>query len=131
MNKFRGVKLASFSVALLLLVGCSTTGTQALKNETSATISGKIQEGKTTKGDVYAVLGQPTTMSFTDSGLEILTYDYVRYTPMARNFIPYNFFSLGQKGKKKQLVILLDKEGVVQKFEMHESDVETRAGLLE
>lgn len=127
----RAVRLAGVSVALVLVVGCSTTGTQALKDETSATISGKIQEGKTTKDEIYTVLGQPTGVSFTDSGLEILTYDYVRYTPMARNFIPYNFFSLGQKGKKKQLVILFDAKGVVQKFTMNESNVENRAGLME
>ena len=131
MNTIRGVKLAGLCVALLLFAGCSTTGTQALKDETPDTISSKIQEGKTTKEEIYAVLGQPTNVSYTDSGSQILTYDYVRYTPMARNFIPYNFFSLGQKGKKKELVILLDEAGVVKKFEMNESDVEKRSGLLE
>ena len=115
----------------VFLVACSTTGNQVLKKETSETIAEKMKEGVTTKQEIIEYLGNPIQTSFTDGGLEVLTYEYTRFTPKARNFIPYNFFSLGQDGKKKELVILLDENGVIKKLVMNESDVETRSGLFE
>lgn len=77
------------------------------------------------------MLGDPVSISFTENGLEILTYEYARFTPKARNFIPYNFFWLGSDGRKKVLVVLLDEGGLIKKAVLNESDVETKAGVFE
>ena len=130
------MKLNIFRILLIICVsaffiGCSSTGNQLLKEETSETIAEKMKEGVTTKQEVVDYLGAPMETSFTDGGLEILTYEYTRFTPKARNFIPYNFFSLGQDGKRKELVILFDENGIIKKAVMNESEVENRSGLFE
>ena len=113
------------------MFGCSTDGTRALKDESHATIHAKIKEGITTKDQIIIALGTPTNTSFTENGLEILKYQYTRYTPKLRNFIPYNFFSHGQDGKSKEVVILLDENNIVKKLVMNEANVERRVGIIE
>ena len=113
------------------LKSCSTDGTRALKDESHASIHAKIQEGTTTKNQVILALGTPSDTSFTDTGQEILKYEFTRYTPKLRNFIPYNFFSLGQNGDRKEVVILLDDKGIVKKLVMNEAKVEKRFGIVE
>ena len=116
---------------LSLCYSCSTDGTRALKDESHASIHAKIQEGITTKNQVIINFGTPSETSFTDNGQEILKYEFTRYTPKLRNFIPYNFFSHGQNGKKKEVVILLDNKGIVKKLVMNEANVERRFGIIE
>lgn len=119
---------------ILVIIGisaCTTTGNQALKNETQESIAAKFQEGTTTKAEIVSALGAPTETSFTDGGLEVLRYEFTRFTPKARNFIPYNFFSVGSDGKKKELVVLFDENNVVKKLVMNESKVETLSGIAE
>lgn len=65
-NKIALVFLLSFS-----LIGCATSGNQALKSETETSVSTKIIEGKSTKLDVKAYFGSPDNVSFTDGGKEI------------------------------------------------------------
>ena len=120
--------IISFS---FILLGCSTDGTRALKDESHASIHAKIQEGITTKNQVILALGTPSDTSFTETGQEILKYEFTRYTPKLRNFIPYNFFSLGQNGDRKEVVILLDDKGIVKKLVMNEAKVEKRFGIVE
>tara|TARA_B100001939_G_C16530940_1_gene442062 strand:- start:7 stop:384 length:378 start_codon:yes stop_codon:yes gene_type:complete len=125
------MKLLHAIILLFIMFGCSTDGTRALKDESHATIHAKIKEGITTKDQIIIALGTPTNTSFTENGLEILKYQYTRYTPKLRNFIPYNFFSHGQDGKSKEVVILLDENNIVKKLVMNEANVERRVGIIE
>ena len=120
-----------FITAIIVLSACTTTGNQALKNETQQSIATKFQKGVSTKGEIISALGAPTETSFTSGGLEILRYEFARFTPKARNFIPYNFISVGSDGKKKELVVLLDENSLVKKLVMNESDIETLSGMAE
>ena len=115
--------------AIIVLSACTTTGNQALKNETQQSIAAKFQKGVSTKGEIISALGAPTETSFTSEGLEILRYEFARFK--ARNFIPYNFISVGSDGKKKELVVLLDENSLVKKLVMNESDIETLSGMAE
>lgn len=49
---------------------------------------------------------------------------------MARNFIPYNFFSLGEI-QTKELVILFDSKGIVSNYTFRETANQSKAGLAE
>lgn len=115
----------------VLIVGCSTTGNKALKEETQESIAEKFEEGVTHKDEVINTLGSPTETTFTDGGLVVMKYEFTRLTPRAQNFIPYNFFSLVSDGKKKELVILLDENNIVKRISMTESEFERRAGIAE
>ena len=125
------MKISVIVTFSFILLGCSTDGTRALKDESHASIHAKIQEGVTTKNQVILSLGTPSDTSFTETGQEILKYEFTRYTPKLRNFIPYNFFSLGQNGDRKEVVILLDERGIVKKLVMNEAKVEKRFGIVE
>jgi outer membrane protein assembly factor BamE (lipoprotein component of BamABCDE complex) len=125
------VKILHSFILIFFSVSCSTDGTRSLKDESHATIHAKIKEGVTTKDQIIIALGTPTDTSFTENGLEILKYEYTRYTPKLRNFIPYNFFSHGQDGKSKEVVILLDEKNIVKKLVMNEAKVERRIGIIE
>lgn len=77
------------------------------------------------------MLGEPDSILFSENGLEILIYEYVRFTPKARNFIPFNFFSLGSDVKKKTLVVLMNENDIVKKIALSESDTENKVGFFQ
>jgi outer membrane protein assembly factor BamE (lipoprotein component of BamABCDE complex) len=116
---------------LFLMTGCVSIGNQAIKNETQQTIQSKIVEGKTTKEQVRAALGEATSVSFTDSGNEIWTYTYTHSSPKAQDFIPIvNIFTQGSDQTTKQLIVMFDKNEVVSKYTMRTSQNEVHAGLF-
>jgi outer membrane protein assembly factor BamE (lipoprotein component of BamABCDE complex) len=123
-KSFAGVALVA------LLAGCATSGNEKLKEHTQSSISQKITEGKTTKNEVTAALGQPAAISFTDAGNEIWTYKHARATPQAQNFIPLvGLISSGADVKTKELVIMFNKDDVVSKYTMREADEVVKRGL--
>lgn len=117
--------------AALLLTGCAGAGSSALRNETEASVSTKITEGKTTKNEVRAVFGSPKKTDFTDSGLEVWRYEFENLSADAVNFIPVvNWFGSSASGKKKELVVLFDKSNIVNRYSMSESDVTRKTGIF-
>jgi outer membrane protein assembly factor BamE (lipoprotein component of BamABCDE complex) len=118
-------------VGACLISACSSSGNMKLQHENQTSIAQKIKQGTTTKQQVYAMLGAPVETTFTDKGQEIAKYEFTRMTPTARNFIPYNFFSQVNNGKRKELVILFDNKDLVKKFVMNESELQKRRGIAE
>lgn len=118
-------------IALIaLLAGCATSGNEKLKDHTQSSISQQITEGKTTKSQVTSALGQPVSVSFTDAGNEIWTYRYARATPQARNFIPFaRLVSSAADVKTKELVIMFNKDDVVAKYTLRETEEVIKSGL--
>lgn len=125
------LKLAISSGLVLLATGCASVGNERMRDQTQASVSQKIAEGKTTRQEVRDALGEATTVSFTDSGNEIWTYKHARATPKAQNFIPVvNLFSRGADVKTKELVVLFDKQGIVTRYTMRETADELKHGLV-
>lgn len=124
-------KLLIVAGVAVLAAGCASGGNTRLRDQTQESVSQQITEGKTSKSDVKKVMGDASTVSFTDSGNEIWTYKYARATPKAQNFIPVvNLFSRGADLKAKELVILFDKEGLVTRYTMRETTDELKQGLI-
>ena len=96
----------------LLMTGCVTSGNVAMKEQTQQ-------------------FGSADAVSFTDSGNEVWTYRHSKSKPMARNFIPYNFFSLGDNTKTKELVILFDTKGVVTNYTFRETANQSKYGVMQ
>ena len=115
----------------LLVTGCVSTGNVAMKEQNQQTVEQAIIKGKTNKQEVSDRFGSADSISFTDSGNEIWTYRHTRSKPMARNFIPYNFFSLGENIQTKELVILFDSKGIVSNYTFRETANQSKAGLAE
>jgi outer membrane protein assembly factor BamE (lipoprotein component of BamABCDE complex) len=124
-------KLIVTLVSVALLAGCATAGNERMKDQSQASIQEQIVEGKSTKSQVQNVLGSATSVSFTDGGSEVWTFKWSRATPQARNFIPVvSAFSRGIDVKTKELVVMFDKSGVVQRYTMRESNDVVNRGLI-
>ena len=125
----RGVVIAA--VLMMGLAGCATSGVQQLENETQQSLGGKLEVGKTTKSEVLVIMGAPTHTTFTDSGLEVISYEFKNSTPRWRNFIPYNVLSQVHDSTRKQLTVLFAEDGTVQRYVLNEAETEERWGILE
>lgn len=114
-------------ILCLVLTSCSTTsGKRMLKNETTGTLQNKIFEGKTTKAEIREVWGPPNETSFTDNGSEIYRYELTELQAKAVNYVPVaNWFAYGYTGTKKSLTILFDKNNVVTRYTLDQSEVNT------
>lgn len=127
--KISHVLIGSF-LTVTLLGGCASTGNRVLKSETEKTVSTKLQQGKSTKTQVKKLYGDPTTTSFTDAGNEVWKYTFEDVTGDAVNYIPVvNWFGSSFSGSKKELTILFDKDDIVQRFSMVDSDVKRKSGV--
>ena len=122
--------LVALAAGSMVLGGCVSAGNQSIKNETNETIGSKLKEGMTMT-EVRQNLGDPFSTSYTDGGNSIWNYEFTDAQMTAQSFIPVvSMFSSGTKGKKKQLVILFDADDKVQKFNMSDSDYETKSGII-
>ena len=116
---------------VLALLGCASVGNETLRTETESTVKTKMVEGKTTKQEVRAMFGSPLKTTFTDSGLEIWTYEFSKVSADGISYIPIvNLFGATSSGIKKELVVLFDKNGIIQRFSMSESDVRHKTGVF-
>ena len=76
----------------------------------------KIEEGKSTKADVRALVGDPTKVNFDTSKNEIWEYVYTKASAKPASFIPIiGIFAGGADMIGNTLTILFDKNGVVEK----------------
>lgn len=124
-------KIVPVFLAAAMIAGCASVGNEQLRNETEISIQGKIVEGKTTKSEIRSIFGSPLKTSFTDGGLEIAMYEFTNVSADAISYVPIvNLFGASASGKKKELVILFDKSGVVQRYSMSESEVKQKTGLF-
>lgn len=115
-----------------LLAGCATAGNEHLKGVSQQSVSQTIAEGKTTKADVAAAFGSANKVSFTDSGLEIWSYEYAHATPKVINFVPVaNLFAHGADVAKKTLTVLFDDKGIVKKYTFAETNDVVKGGIAQ
>lgn len=77
-----------FFIFTFLIAGCSTSGNQHLKNETSQSLQSKIIKNKTTKSEITASLGEPDTRTTLDDGNEEWMYTMDNNQFDATTFIP-------------------------------------------
>ena len=124
-------KIVSIIFITAFAAGCASVGNEQLRNETEKSIEGKIVEGTTTKAQIRSTFGSPLKTSFTDGGLEVATYELTNVSAVAISYVPIvNLFGASASGKKKELVVLFDKKGVVQRYSMSESEVKQKTGLF-
>lgn len=115
-----------------ILVGCVSTGNEALKNETEASVEQKLTEGQTKKSEVKKMFGSPMSTSFTSAGDEMWSYQFSKMQADAINFVPYvGLFGSSASGEQKQMVVLFDKRDVVKRYSMTSSDVTAKTGLFQ
>ncbi|MGC6096841.1 hypothetical protein [Citrobacter portucalensis] len=128
MNKFI---TTSFFISTLLISGCSTSGNQHLKNETSQSLQSKVIKNKTTKSEIITALGEPETKTTLDSGNEEWTYSMDNNQFDATTFIPVvGLLTGGSQTQAKTLEIEFKGE-TVSKWSFSENKSRMNTGLIQ
>ena len=114
------------ALVCMVLVGCATTGTKIDQSKI-----GQIKEGVTTKEEVITLMGKPFMQNLTSDGKIIMMYQYAKVKNRAANFIPVvNVLSGGMDMKQQILQVLIDKNGVVEKYIFTDTDSPINSGVL-
>lgn len=127
------LSICKILVAILLpftLAACANSGNKVLSEETSQSISTKITKGDA-KSKVRGTFGDPTEVTFSDSGAEVWKYVYARSHAKATNFIPIvNMVNSGAVGTKKLLVVRFGTHEKVTHYTFSENPFETNVGMI-
>ena len=108
------------------LVGCATTGTRIEQDKVK-----QIKEGITTQEEVIALMGKPFMQNLTSDKKVIMMYQYAKVKNRATNFIPVvNILAGGMDMKQQILQILINENGVVEKYIFTDSNSPINSGLL-
>jgi outer membrane protein assembly factor BamE (lipoprotein component of BamABCDE complex) len=108
------------------LVGCATTGTKIEQDKVK-----QIKEGITTQEEVIALMGKPFMQNLTSDKKVIMMYQYAKVKNRASNFIPVvNVFAGGMDMKQQILQILINENGIVEKYIFTDSNSPINSGLL-
>ena len=120
--------IISIAVATSLFCGCAVkSGNEKLEDSSSASINEFIKKDITTKEEVKAKLGEPSSVDITSIG-EKWQYEHIRNLV---NFVPLvNWFVAGTNDTKKTLVILFDGD-IVKNYSVAVAEGETKGGLLQ
>jgi outer membrane protein assembly factor BamE (lipoprotein component of BamABCDE complex) len=122
--------VSAFSVCLAL-AGCASVGNERIADATHESVSAQLVKGKTTQDEVRRFYGDPIKTSFTDSGNESWEYEFTRLESKPTNFIPYvNLIHSGAEGDKKSIVILFNKNKVIQQYTVSSSRIDVSQGLI-
>lgn len=122
--------VTSFFIAIFSISGCSTSGNQKLKNETSQSLQSKIIKNKTTKTELLTKLGEPDTRTTLDDGNEQWRYFMYNNQSNATTFIPViGLFTGGSQTQSKTLEIDFKGE-TVSKWTFSTDNNNTKTGVL-
>lgn len=106
-------KIALVITISIFFLGCASAGNKQIAD--TGTVA-KIEEGKSTKADVRALVGEPTKVKFRDDKTEVWEYVYKRGQVRPATFVPVvGWFAGGMDVTGSTLSILFNKDNIVQK----------------
>lgn len=109
-----GLKLAALA-ALVLSCACVTTGTKAVTDK--QLVSG-LEAGKSTRADVFTLLGNPAQVSYPKEGEEVWKYYYITEYPRLPELLPILYiFVDGFNQRSQVLTVTFNKDGKVNNVE--------------
>lgn len=116
---------------MLVLSGCvGDSGNTKLAKTNHETINSTFVKGRTTQQEVKDMFGDPDDTDIMMDGKVKWTYQHIKRSAMARNFIPVvNWMSSGTNDTTKKLVMVF-KNGILEDYSTSTSKGETKAGLM-
>ena len=121
------MKLRPLMLALVVLssvAGCTTAGNGEMKLLTQRAAEQLLVPGKTTRAEVAQQLGEGLSLRF-DSGYEVWEYEFAHGIPRFVDYVPYiGHLSRHVRREGKEVRILFDPAGVVQKYLVLDIDVD-------
>ena len=131
MTSIRKAVFAALIAMCISMPACVSSGNKSLKEHTVESLAGILVPG-TSQASVTEALGDPLSVTYTDSGREIWFYELVQGKMTAQSFIPVvSMFSRGVEGRKKLLVILYDMDERVDRYNLSDSAYESKTGIME
>ena len=113
-------------VALAIgLSGCAATGVQVKHTQLE-----QFKQGETTRDEVVATLGAPTTTMRNADGTSTLLYTYAEYKTRPQSFIPYlGMFIGGADSRSTNVSLTFDQAGKLLTYSTQESEYGTGMGV--
>ena len=102
-------KLLCIGVAILV-AACAQVGNKEIKS--GDTVS-RIHAGETKKAEVRSLVGEPTKITFTDTGEEVWDYSFESYTANPGQFIPFFGALVPGEVDEHSLTVRFRPDGVV------------------
>lgn len=128
MNRFM---IPVFFISSFLISGCSTSGNQHLKKETSQSLQSKIIKNKTTKSEIITTLGEPETRTTLDSGNEEWIYSMDNNQFDTTTFIPVIGLLTGGSQRQAKTLEIEFKGETVSKWSFSENKSRMNTGLTQ
>lgn len=123
-------QIISISVCTVLLgvTGCASVGNASVSNESQQSVAQKVTTGKTTKNEVRAMYGEPTSTSSGSGGTESWTYSYSDTKGDPKKFIPLVgiFIADSDKLKVRVLEFTFNKNGTVAAYNFTNQNTEIK-----
>ncbi|HBY7768465.1 TPA: hypothetical protein MI729_002913 [Klebsiella aerogenes] len=128
MNRF---VISVFFTSSFLISGCSTSGNQHLKKETSQSLQSKIIKNKTTKSEIITALGEPETRTTLESGNEEWIYSMDNNQFDTTTFIPVIGLLTGGSQTQAKTLEIEFKGQTVSKWSFSENKSRMNTGLIQ
>lgn len=123
MKKRTGKTASLIPLVVYIVYGCATSGHEQVKEQRRTTIQQELTEGKSTKAEILAAMGNADRIRFGTGGTETWIYEWAASKPATRTFNPMaGQLDRSADGKKKDLVVTFDRKGVVSRFSMNVSE---------
>ena len=113
-----GLVSTGLLLSLALLGGCAqNSGNQVFGGTEENKLPEILVKGVTTKAEVKAKFGDPCDVDLDNNNCEKWTYTHIRATAKVENFLPVvSLFRSGQDYTNRKLVILFNKDDVLEKY---------------
>ncbi|WP_322997957.1 outer membrane protein assembly factor BamE domain-containing protein [Castellaniella sp.] len=119
------MKLLTALISTFILSACAATGVKVTDDQLS-----QFHEGQTTKQEVIAALGQPTTTMRNADGTTMVMYTYSEARTRASTFIPIvGAFAGGVDSRASTAVLTFDQNGVLKSTSTSASQYGTATGI--
>ncbi|EOV4131568.1 hypothetical protein ACONXG_003085 [Yersinia enterocolitica] len=127
MNK---IIIALLSFTIFIVSGCSSSGNQALKNESQASLQTKLVKNKTTKSDVVRAFGSPTSVTSKNDGGDIYLYEMNNGKINPLTYVPVvGFFAGNTTTESRTLSITFNKNDTVNTWSFSSEDRKSENGI--
>jgi hypothetical protein len=116
-------------ISALVLTSCADSVNKNFKDNDNKQISDMLVKGRTTKGEVKSLFGQPTDIDFDNDNREKWTYSYAEAGKNPLNYLPPVSMLFGQKGKVRKMVIVFNND-VVYEYALSTDNERIKKGIL-
>jgi hypothetical protein len=122
----------ALAFALFSMSGCATkVGTSQLSSLSSKKIKAFIQDGKTTKKEIFKRFGNSYHLKEDNQGREKWVYKLTKRVAKPSNFIPViNHITGGTNNTHYKLTVIFDENNIVTKHIFHTFEDESKQGVL-